>query len=55
MARHTLKILQHFGTLCIKDLTDAIATNSLISARLDIDRILHFVFYHKTLQIYRQH
>ena len=28
---------------------------SLISAELDIDRILHFGFYDKALKIYRQH
>ena len=28
---------------------------SLISVELDIDRILHFVFYARILQIYRQH
>ena len=31
------------------------AGNGLISAGLDIDRTLHFVFYDKILQIYRQH
>ena len=30
-------------------------SKNLISAGLDIDRILHFVFYDKILQIYRQH
>ena len=45
----------HFGTLRIKGLKAVIAGNSLISAGLDIDRILHFVFYHKILQIYQQH
>ena len=45
----------HFGTLHIKGLKAVIAGNSLISAGLDIDRILHFVFYHKILQIYQQH
>ena len=32
-----------------------IVGKSLISARLDIDRIVHFVFYDKILQIYRQY
>ena len=32
-----------------------IVGKSLISAGLDIDRILHFVFYDKILQIYQQH
>ena len=36
-------------------LKDVIAGKSLISAGLDIDRILRFVFYDKILQIYRQH
>ena len=40
---------------CITSLKAVIAGKSLISARLDIDRILHFVFYGKILQIYRQH
>ena len=34
----------HFGTLRIKGLKAAIAGNSLISAGLDIDRILHLFF-----------
>ena len=48
MIRHTLKILQQM-------LKAVIAGNSLISAGRDIDRILHFVCYHKIPQIYRQH
>ena len=39
----------------ITSLKAVIAGKSLISAGLDIDRILHFVFYDKILQIYRQH
>ena len=30
-----------------------IAGESLISVGLDIDRILHFIFYDKILQVYR--
>ena len=37
----------------ITSLKAVIAGKSLISAGLDIDRILHFVFYDKILQIYR--
>ena len=39
----------------ITSLKDVIVSKGLVSAALDIDRILHFVFYDKTLQIYRQH
>ena len=39
----------------ITSLKAVITGKSLISAGLDIDRILHFVFYDKILQIYRQH
>ena len=39
----------------ITSLKAVIVGKSLISAGLDIDRILHFVFYDKILQIYRQH
>ena len=39
----------------ITSLKAVIAGKSLISAGLDIDRILHFVFCDKILQIYRQH
>ena len=39
----------------VTSLKAVILDKSLISAGLDIDRILHFVFYDKTLQIYRQH
>ena len=39
----------------ITSLKDVIVSKSLVSAALDIDRILHFVFYDKTLQIYWQH
>ena len=35
-------------------LKTVITGKSLISASLDIDRILHFVLYDKTLQIYRE-
>ena len=38
----------------ITSLKAIIVGKSLISAGLDIDRILHFVFYDKILQIYRQ-
>ena len=36
----------------ISSLKDVIVGKSLVSVGLDIDRILHFVFYDKTLQIY---
>ena len=39
----------------ISSLKAAIGGKSLIFAGLDIDRILHFVFYDKILQIYPQH
>ena len=39
----------------ITSLKAAIAGKSLNFARMDIDRNLHFVFYDKILQIYRQH
>ena len=39
----------------ITSLKAVIVSKSLISAGLDIDRILDFVFYDKILQIYRQH
>ena len=39
----------------ITSLKDVIVSKGLVSAALDIDRILHFVFYDKTLQIYWQH
>ena len=39
----------------ITSLKALIVGKSLISAGLDIDRILHYVFYDKILQIYRQH
>ena len=39
----------------ITSLKAVIAGKSLIYAGLDIDRILHFIFYDKILQIYRQH
>ena len=39
----------------ITSLKDVIVSKSLVSAALDIDRILHFFFYDKTLQIYWQH
>ena len=38
----------------ITSLKAVIAGKSLISAGFDIDRILHFIFYDKILQIYRQ-
>ena len=41
--------------LYITSLKAVIAGKSLISAGLNIDRILHFVFYDKILQIYQQH
>ena len=40
---------------CITSLKAVIAGKILISAGLDIDRILHFICYDKILQIYRQH
>ena len=39
----------------ITSLKAVIAGKSLIYTGLDIDRILHFIFYDKILQIYRQH
>ena len=39
----------------ITSLKALIVGKSLISAGLDIDWILHYVFYDKILQIYRQH
>ena len=39
----------------ITSLKAVIASKSLISVALDIDRILHFVSHNKILQIYRQH
>ena len=39
----------------ITTLKAVIVGKSLISAGLDIDRIMHFVFYDKILQIYQQH
>ena len=39
----------------ITSLKAVITGKSLISARLDIDRILHCVFYNKILQIYQQY
>ena len=39
----------------ITSLKAVIAGKSLISAGLDINKILHFVFYDKILQIYQQH
>ena len=39
----------------ITSLKAVIVGKSLISAWLDIDRILHFVFYYKIPKIYRQH
>ena len=39
----------------ITSLKTVIVGKSLISAGLNIDRILHFVFYDKILQICRQH
>ena len=39
----------------ITSLKAVIVGKSLISARLDIDIILHFVLYDKILQSYRQH
>ena len=39
----------------VTSLKAVIAGKNLISAGLDVDRILHFAFYDKILQIYRQH